>query len=425
MSARTKRLQLSLGVSPRGGALCSFGFEEKADGIARTGRLADAGIVLPQDSAPVAVYPLRVPAGTGYAFWCENGYMYFVPPGGSFASQTDVSFSRRPAWMSAYGEEESLVFSDGSKVAVLTAEGIAYKGGIPTFDFAAYSYERLWVGKRAEEGKLYYSAPRECYDFVIGRVRGGTMEFPDEGGAVVALVAYENDLYLFRERRLQRLRARGVQDEFELVDIATLAPVAEGTVAEALGKLVWLGADGLHSFDGSTVRDFFPEYAACIADAAQATAAGCAEAYVLLAPVRTGTGVKKMLGVFGDEEAVFFRTQARSLSSGGGKVFVCGDGVRTVGKGDAEGVSFWEGEELFPFGGGRALLREAVVTAEGEFLLRVRGDGVRTARVHGGTQRLLLNLPGRSFVFSACGERGEGSVKRISALFADAEGGET
>ena len=242
---RRVKVAFSDGAQEYDGAL-SQGFD-CADGTLRAGVSAVplGGEGIPADAE--AVYA----AGGAYLVYA-GGACSVRPADGESFSLSQVAFSAPPACVRVYDDAagEALLLSDGASSALLTASGLSAES-VPAFTAAAYAFERLWLVTGEESGaRLRYSSFEDWRDFTEQTGGGGYIDLPDGKGRIVALADFENDIYVFREYGLQRLRARGDERGFEVRDVFPCARVYGGTVAVAGEHIVWLGADGLHAYDG-------------------------------------------------------------------------------------------------------------------------------------------------------------------------------
>ncbi len=389
------------------GALRGFGFAPAAVG--------GNEVALPEGASPAAAFA----AGEGVAVYCAGGDVYFCSAAG--AQKSDTGFTRIPSAARVYDGSEGLLLSDGSSCALLRGSGLT-PSSAPAFDGAAFYGDRLWTAARGEAGKLRYSAPTDAYNFASARGKGGSIDLPSAYGQIAALLPFGDALLIFRERGVQRLRARGDERDFDVSDLFSCARIYGETVADVGGKAVWLAEDGLHAYDGGE-RAFCTAGAAAVCGIDQSGARAAAEGGLYFLQAKLAESGEPVLAAFAADGsgASYLRCVAEGLTQSrralfvlGGKV--CAPTVRGYAEGNARRV--YESEPFAPFGG-RALLREVRVRASGPFTLTAESEeGKRTVSVRGGgrTERFSLHLPGTSFDFRLETEAG-GQVFGLSATY--------
>lgn len=89
---------------------------------------------------------------------------------------------------------------------------------------------------------------------------GGYIELhDDEGGKMVALKSFADNLYIFRDRSIVKLTAKGNQQTFKAKKVATsVRNIIPNTVCVCGDRIIFLTQDGLHSFDGNRVVKILP-----------------------------------------------------------------------------------------------------------------------------------------------------------------------
>lgn len=373
-------------------------------------------ISLPAGEAPLAAFA----AGNTVAVCCGSGSVYICSASGT--RKTSVRFSRIPACARIYDGGEAYVLSDGSHSALLREGGLT-ASVLPAFERAAYYGDRLWLADAGEEGRVRYSAPASV-DLSAARGRGGDISFPSAYGQIVALLPLGDALLLFRERGVQRLRAKGDERDFTLSDLFSGAHIYGDTVADVGGRAVWLAEDGLHAYDGSESA-FAPAFAEALTGFDQSGARAAAEGgrYYLQARARDGKEIAPVLAAFSADgkSGSLVRCAAEGLASSARVLFVAGGAVCAPSAG---GFPFgyarrvYESEPCDPFGR-RALLREVCVCASGPFLLTAQSEeGRRTVRVRGmgRAERFCMQLPGRVFGYRLETDA-PGAVQSLAATY--------
>lgn len=373
-------------------------------------------IALPAGATPAAAFA----AGEGVAVYCAGGDVYFCSAAG--VQKSGIHFARIPACARVYDGAEGLLLSDGDVCALLRGSGLTASSA-PAFCSAAFYGDRLWTASRGDAGELRYSAPADAYDFAAARGKGGGIDLPSAYGQIEALLPFGDALLIFRERGVQRLRARGDERDFDVSDLFLCARIYGETVADVGGKAVWLAEDGLHAYDGGE-RPFCAAGAEALRGIDQSGARAAAEGGLYFLQAKLAESGEPVLAAFAADGsgASYLRCAAEGLAQSRRALFVLGGKVcaPTVGgyaAGNARRV--YESEVCEPFGG-RALLRAVRVRASGPFTLTARSEeGERTVQVRGvgRAERFALHLPGTSFSFRLETEAG-GQVLGLSATYA-------
>lgn len=115
---------------------------------------------------------------------------------------------------------------------------------------ACVFHERIFFG--AAGGRLRFCAPLDTDAWADDADESGYVDFPKERGEIVGIAALKERLYVFFERGIARVDARGSARNFtaENVDYSG-GEIFFGSVGTFGGKVLFLTADGLFSFDGN------------------------------------------------------------------------------------------------------------------------------------------------------------------------------
>lgn len=382
---------VSLGFSCAGGELC-----------AGTDMLPLSAEGLPEGAAQ-AVY-----AAGGALLVLQGGRCYVRAAGAAGFSLSSVLFSAPPAAVRVYdgAAGEALLLSDGAHCARLAAAGLTSES-VPAFSCAGYAYERLWLATGENGGiRLRFSSFENWRDFAEERGGGGWIDFPDGKGRIAAIAWFENALYVFRERGIQRLDARGDERTFALRDECACARVYGQTVAVCGGRIVFLAEDGLHSFRGGGAEAFAEGFSRRLCGVPQAQPRACYAGgrYYLQADARLPGGTGRALFSLEEDGSAGHCLPGAFSWLGGyeGRAFAVYEGrLCTPAEGAAAGGlcrrRVWEGAFVPPSGG--AQLRRLRVDADAGYRLRVacaRGTRAFTVR-KSGQQSFPVALTGSAF----------------------------
>ena len=151
---------------------------------------------------------------------------------------------------------------EGGRLALCTRKGFllaSLDGGyvtpinVGTLSAGALFKHRIFVAMR--EGIVKYSAPEDFTNFDESVDEGGSIEFPNCGGEIVAMKAYDDALYIFFRSGIVRLKAGGEPARFyaEQLDY-TGGDIFSRTVCKCEHAIYFLARNGLHRLSGKRVE---------------------------------------------------------------------------------------------------------------------------------------------------------------------------
>ena len=372
--------------------------------------------ILPPGVEPEALYFL---SGTDCfsAAAYAGGQMYVcLTDGGAFAS-AGVRFEKAPACVRVYDGEEALVLSDGESVCVFNSDGLTQTEEIPPFSCGGYAYDRLWLYTGGGDAhRVRFSALRDIYGF--GEEGENYIDFPDGRGEIAAFAELNGAFYLFRRYGVQKLDAKGTEDEFSLSDEP--APFTEVyAVCTENGRAYVLTERGMYRFGDA--QSFYPAFAEKISSAANRNArmAACGGKVYLAAEFDGEAG----LGVFSEDGKDGFvcpcecaAMTAAATPAGARVLFYRGGDIYAVSEGGSAPAE-WKSGGVSPFGGEECVLEELALTAEGSFALCVCSErGERSFEiVCRGTKRMRAALAGARFCFKVISKGENGKVFSLTA----------
>lgn len=116
----------------------------------------------------------------------------------------------------------------------------------------AVCHERLFT---ASGCRIAWSKPLAPEDWTQGEQDAGALELPSGDGDILALAVLKEDLYLFRERGIGLLRARGDTGEFYAASLpVSCGAVVRGSVRPCGDEIALLTESGLFLFDGTRTK---------------------------------------------------------------------------------------------------------------------------------------------------------------------------
>ena len=130
-------------------------------------------------------------------------------------------------------------------------EGIALSNTVPA---VCEFNNRLFVGSKVF--KIVYSSPDKAFTFTPDSTdEQGTLNLPLDRGDVVALLRYEDGIYVFCQRGIFRLYAAGSARDFKLT---ALEYAGGGIFGRSVGRcgrsIFFLAQDGLYRIYGDSVK---------------------------------------------------------------------------------------------------------------------------------------------------------------------------
>lgn len=247
-----------------GGQNCEFSGGRLSAGMGFSEYLTERGInplIDDPDDPPRAFALLPYTDGDGtrkkaLMYVSELGVSYIYNSVRNAFDFTMHVFDDIPAMVPVYGEDGT------AKLAFCSADGIwlydkatkmtkIYAERASTL--ACAFHERLFFVERPF--CVRYCAPLAHTVWTDSADEGGHVEFPSEEGEIVGLEAMNEAVYVFRERGIVRLDARGAAREFS----AQAVPygggkILEGSIGACGEKIFFLTEDGAYAFDGKTAR---------------------------------------------------------------------------------------------------------------------------------------------------------------------------
>ena len=149
----------------------------------------------------------------------------------------------------------------GAKLAFCSSEGILLFDGDSKFssvyargsDAACVFHERLFFAEKPFT--LRYSAPLDASMFADSADEGGYIRLPSTGGEIVGLEEWKESIYIFRERGIEKLNAKGAARDFSHETLSYGGGKIFGRSIGKCGKnILFLAEDGVYAFDGSEAR---------------------------------------------------------------------------------------------------------------------------------------------------------------------------
>lgn len=155
------------------------------------------------------------------------------------------SFPERPAVLSIYDE-------DGTENFLFSSSGGAYYYDFQTRKstlvqanasvIACVYHDRAFTAK---DGRIYFSAPLAPTDWAKSADGGGYLDLSSEKGEITGLATLKDEMYVFFERGISVLSAKGSARDFSVTDLPYAGKtILKGSAGVAGDKVVFLTEEG-------------------------------------------------------------------------------------------------------------------------------------------------------------------------------------
>lgn len=362
--------------------------------------------------------------GTLYAFGLNN-VLYYIDGSGRLAQTYGGAFVNSPKVCEAFdGVNYVTLVSDGENTYLQEDGGSLALSNVPPFECACFAYDWLWVYKN---GALSFSAPLDYSDFSVGKNGGGKIEVPDENGEILALVPYENAVYVFRENAVQRLDVRGEQTDFKITDCVALSEkIVKKSIAVGR-ECVWFATESsIYKFDGSGIKKGFSEYFARN-KLSGISGACCGGRYFLVASGIDGISlnsfdddkIEKINADFIDVAVVRKNGEYTVYVAKGNEIFTLSDSTTLTASWESNLIDLGQGAR-------EKVLERIKMTGTGDFTLGVV-SGLQERKfdvsLRSGVADVLVAMTGDYFRFTIESKSANAEIDGISCLYALSKGG--
>lgn len=149
----------------------------------------------------------------------------------------------------------------GTQLAFCCSEGIFLYDRTKKFtvlystgsDAACTFHERLFFAEKPFT--VRFSAPLDCGTWEDSSDESGAIEFTSERGEIIELTAFKEAIYIFRERGIEKLDAKGAARDFSHETLSYGGGnILIGSVGICGEDILFLAEDGLYAFDGAKAR---------------------------------------------------------------------------------------------------------------------------------------------------------------------------
>lgn len=336
---------------------------------------------------------------------------------------------------SPYSQMVCIADESGKTMALLSSdeEYFVYEnGGWRCMDFPGATVAMCACKDRVflalQNGAIAYSDPTYPAYFVKN-AGGGKIQLAYHFGEIVAMVVFENQVYVFHQYGVARMRVTGDVESFDVQPLDYVGGEIYGTSVGVCGNAIFfLAADGVYRFDGSKFSRV--ENAGIVAPKADANLCRfsvCGDKYIL--QYVDIDGLSRAVAIAADGKSGYFISEREGLSYSGGVALCQADGYVCILRENAELPTAEQARfvtQRTDFGvSGRKTLRKLRVRGRGLVAMTVTADGSQkeyALSFHQGVASVDTCLLGESFYFSfvlgknAC-------VQEVAADFSVTKGG--
>ena len=218
-----------------------------------------------------------------YFFACNDGYVRVGDENGTgfelgFVTGGNVGGALLRA---VDGEERFLIVGD-EKAYYVTADGAFERvDDVRLTGMLCTCKNRLFV--LLKDGKLAYSDPMTPWDISESIDGGGYVEFPFTWGTPLALLATQEHVYVFFDKRIVRIEIMGAGRDFCVEQIPyDGGKIAPGSPCAIAGGVIFVAEEGLWRIKGGKTERFYEELCLdLLLSAPICTVAVCNEKYFL------------------------------------------------------------------------------------------------------------------------------------------------
>ncbi len=239
---------------------------------------------------------------------------------------------------------------------------------------ACFYKHRLFLAE--EQNVLLYSAPEDIMNFEQSLDGGGRISFPNAGGNIVGLKAFQEALYVFFDRGILRVEIKGNPKDFvaKSIDYGG-GNIFARTICVCGESIIFMASDGAYRLDGKKVERLFADYVQLpVGETKWEACASLSDRAVIRYETSAG---KRTLVLAADGKDFYYADDLASLSyvEKGSALFLDKDYniCRLTDDGDIAMINRFKAETDFGISGYKTL-RKLSFEAEGHFILNVETD---------------------------------------------------
>lgn len=264
---------------------------------------------------------------------------------------------------------------------------------------------RVFLG--LQKGKIVFSEPDTPWDVNIENDSAEYILLPMDYGEISAMVAWENEVYVFLEYGIMRLTPDGTLKGFRLENL----PYGGGKIllngAGLCGnKIFFLAADGMYAFDGKEAKRICKDLPVLPMEEGQCCMSAVSGRKFLIRYNDRIKGDTMLIVLDGEEERGCFADGLKGMNGNGASTlfYIEEEGVTRLKKltehGEVFGESFFKSEALTFGKKERKTLERLYFKGRGSFICRIRNENhvvERKVNMENGEAEISVYERGKSF----------------------------
>jgi hypothetical protein len=193
-------------------------------------------------------------------------YLYSSDSGDWTAIAGDVVFTITPTAVKYRLQDEDVLFISSPTEGMFVYDGTLLPlPDAPKLSSMAVHNERLF-GVTGSDNILWFSDELDPTNWNITLDEAGYLEFADNKGKLLTVESFHDYLYVFRDNGITRVSAYARQTDFSVSQVyASSGKIYAETVVVCGGRVIFLSADGLFAFDGSSTKQLLSNLSGYIA----------------------------------------------------------------------------------------------------------------------------------------------------------------
>ena len=128
--------------------------------------------------------------------------------------------------------------------------------GTPKLSSAVVHYERMFgVGDPDHVNRIWFSAQFDPTDFTVSLDAGGYIDVMGDKGRALRVLSFSDSIFVFWQYGITRVKAYNYQSEFTVSDIYSCdSEILKNSVCLCGDQIIFAAKDGIYSFDGYSVQ---------------------------------------------------------------------------------------------------------------------------------------------------------------------------
>ena len=126
----------------------------------------------------------------------------------------------------------------------------------PQLSSAVVHYERMFgVGDPEHVNRIWFSAQFDPTDFTVSLDAGGYIDVMGDKGRALKVISFSDSIFVFWQYGITRVKAYNYQSEFTVSDIYSCdSEILKDSVCLCSDQIIFAAKDGVYAFDGYSVQ---------------------------------------------------------------------------------------------------------------------------------------------------------------------------